>query len=157
MKRSADNFAVGIGWFSIALGLAELLAPRAMARAAGLHGHETLVRLYGVREIATGVAILAAWDRKPWLWSRVAGDAVDLATLARGRRPNSALAMAAVAGVTAADIATAARLQRADRAAMRPVFDYSDRSGFPKPAAEMRGAALKRGQTPFQERERAPA
>jgi hypothetical protein len=40
---------------------------------------------------------------------------------------------------------------------MRPVFDYSDRSGFPKPAAEMRGAALKRGQTPFQERERSPA
>ena len=151
LKRSGDNVACGLGFFSIGLGLAELLAPRLVARAAGLRGQETLVRLYGVREIATGVGLLLAWDRKPWLWGRVAGDALDLATLARGK--NNAMAIAAVAGVTAADIATAATLQRADRESTRPVFDYSDRSGFPKPASEMRGAARKQGQTLFQKRE----
>ncbi len=154
LKRSADNVACGLGLFSIGLGLAELLAPRVVARAAGLQGQETLVRLYGVREIAAGVGLLLAWNRAPWLWGRVAGDALDLATLAHGK--NNAMAIAAVAGVTAADIATAATLQRAERQSTRPVFDYSDRSGFPKPASEMRGAALKQGQTPLQKRQPAP-
>ena len=153
MRKSADDVASGLGWFSIGLGVAELVAPRLVARAAGLTGHETLVRLYGVREIATGVGILLAWNRKPWMWARVAGDAADLATLARGRRPNAVGAMAAVAGVTALDIGTAAALQSVERKAARPMFDYSDRSGFPKPAQQMRGIARqpqKQGQAPGQ-------
>lgn len=150
MRKSADDVASGLGWFSIGLGVAELIAPRWVARATGLKGRHTLVRLYGVREIVTGVGILLAWDRKPWIWGRVAGDAVDLATLSRGKRPNAAAAMAAVAGVTALDIGTAAALHRADHLAARPMFDYSDRSGFPRPAQQMRGIARKEkpGQTP---------
>jgi hypothetical protein len=49
--------------------------------------------------------------------------------------------MAAVAGVAAVDVYAALG---ASRQPERPVFDYSDRSGFPKPAAEMRGIARMR-------------
>ena len=61
-----------------------------------------------MREIATGAAILASHDPAPWIWTRVGGDALDLATLATGfasetaRKPHVMLAVAAVAGVTAA-------------------------------------------------------
>lgn len=149
LKNSADNAACALAWFSIGLGMAQLLAPRLVARAAGLDRRTSLLRLYGVREIVTGVGILLAWDRKPWVWARVAGDAVDLATLSRGSRPNAKAAMAAVAGVTALDVGAAAALHVADRAPARPMFDYSDRSGFPRPATQMRGIARKQGQTPF--------
>ena len=151
MRKSGDGLAWALGWFSIGLGVAEVVAPRFMARATGLRGQEGLLRLYGMREIATGIGLLLAWNRKPWMWARVAGDAVDLATLSAAKRPNATAAMAAVAGVTALDIGTAASLHRADRKARRPMFDYSDRSGFPQPAQQMRGIARqqKQGQTPF--------
>lgn len=47
-----------------------------------MHGQERLIRAYGVREIAKGVGILTSPNPTPWLWGRVAGDALDLATLA---------------------------------------------------------------------------
>ncbi|MCV5663573.1 hypothetical protein OFN50_31615, partial [Escherichia coli] len=53
----AEQLAQALGWFSIALGAAELLAPHRMARPLGLAGQERLVAAYGVREIATGVGI----------------------------------------------------------------------------------------------------
>ena len=43
-----------IMWFSIGLGLAELVAPRALTRALGAEGHETMVQGFGLREIAAG-------------------------------------------------------------------------------------------------------
>jgi hypothetical protein len=46
-----------------------------------MKNHHTLIRAYGLREIAAGIGILAAIRRAPWVWSRVAGDAMDLATL----------------------------------------------------------------------------
>jgi len=83
-----DRMAKGLGYLSIALGAAELVAPRAMCRAAGLNGMEPLVRSYGAREIATGVAILTSHNRAPWIWGRVAGDMADIATVATGIRRN---------------------------------------------------------------------
>jgi hypothetical protein len=136
-----EAVALGLAWFSIALGLAELVAPRAMARATGLTGREGLLQLYGAREIATGVALLVCRDKAPAMWGRVAGDALDVATLASGRQPHAGAALAAVGGVAALDAWTAASLQRRRNRRLRPVFDYSGRSGFPKPAAQMRGAA----------------
>jgi hypothetical protein len=134
----AEAVARALGWFSIGLGLAELLAHRALARAAGLEGRERLLQVYGVREIATGVAILLARNPKPWIAARVAGDALDIATLAAGRNPRAAAALGALAGVTALDTYTALSLGRKpDR-----VFDYSGRSGFRSAASAMRGAAL---------------
>ena len=57
ISRSADYaepLAKGLGCFSIALGLMELIAPRTLARTLGMTGSETLLAGYGVREIATG-------------------------------------------------------------------------------------------------------
>lgn len=41
----------GLGWFSIGLGLAELLAPRGIAKISGVRGNTGLIRLFGLREI----------------------------------------------------------------------------------------------------------
>jgi hypothetical protein len=139
MRQSrAQALANGLGWFSIGLGLAELLAPRFMARAAGVDSGERMVRLCGVREVAVGIGLLAARNKAPWLWGRVAGDAVDLAVTSTGSGMRAAAALTAVAGVTALDVAAARRTQTPDQP--RPIFDYSNRSGFPLPPEQMRGS-----------------
>jgi hypothetical protein len=102
--------ATFLGLFSIALGLAEFLSPRRMSELTGVP-RPALLRGYGVREMTSGVGILACARPAGWLWSRVAGDVLDLATLAaayaeadsedRRRVMRSA---AAVAGVTVLDV-----------------------------------------------------
>jgi hypothetical protein len=142
-----DTLARGLGVFSIALGLVELAAARSLTRALGMKGNETLVRAYGVREIATGVAILASKDPTPWIWGRVAGDALDVATLVTGlesdnrKKDNVVLALAAVAGVTALDVYCAQALSQESPHPLPPIRDYSKRSGLPRPPQAMRGAA----------------
>jgi len=140
--------AVGLGIFSIGLGLAELLAPRRMARATGLPGREALLKAYGAREIASGIALLAADDPAPWLWARVAGDALDVSTLAAAagngdskRAKHAIAAILAVAPVAMLDVASALLAQSRDNARRRAAWDYSDRSGFGAPVEQMRGAA----------------
>jgi hypothetical protein len=122
-RTSAEQLALGLGWFSLALGAAEILAPRQLARLIGVPASERTtqtLRAYGVREIAAGVGILARPDASRWLWSRVGGDALDLATLgaaARDERSDPArlaFAAAAVAGVTALDILAARRLDHSE-------------------------------------------
>ena len=49
-----DTLARGLGMFSIGLGLAEVFAARSLTRFLGMEGHETLIRAYGLREIANG-------------------------------------------------------------------------------------------------------
>ncbi|WP_336488216.1 cyclase dehydrase [Methylobacterium nigriterrae] len=145
--EATDALARGLGWFSIGLGLTELVAGRRLARGLGLRGQEDLIRAYGLREIGTGFGILAADDPAPWIWARVAGDALDLATLASGlnnrnrRMDNLMIAIAAVAGVTAVDIICADTLSRETRRPLRPLADYRGRSGYPKGLAASRGAA----------------
>jgi hypothetical protein len=142
---ATDTLARGLGIFSIALGIAEIAAPRALARALGMKGQEGLIAGYGVREIATG--ILASKDPTPWIWGRVAGDGLDLATLAtalEGRNPkkgNVGIAMAAVAGVTALDVYCAQTLSRESPHPLPPMQDYSDRTGYPGGIEQSHGAA----------------
>ena len=50
----SDRMARSIGWFSLALGAVELLAPRVLTRFLGIEGREGLLRAYGVREIGSG-------------------------------------------------------------------------------------------------------
>jgi hypothetical protein len=146
-KGSVIALARGLGWFSIGLGLAEVLAPRTLTEQLGMEGKEPLLRFYGAREIAEGIGILMTGNPAPWVWGRVAGDAIDLATLATGldahnpKKGNVAIALAAVAGVTALDGVCAQALSGAARGGHRVVRDYSDRRGMPKPPDEMRGAA----------------
>src|SRR6476661_8425444 len=99
----AERLARGLGWFSIGLGLTELLAPR----------------LDGLREIASGLMIFSQ-GKKPatGVWSRVAGDVMDLATLgAAAVSPSTNKAgvlfgIANVLGVTALDVLCAQELSR---------------------------------------------
>jgi hypothetical protein len=116
-KNGAMTVARGLGWFSLALGAAELLAPGRISRFLGLRDHHALIRSYGLREIGSGAGLLLGARMAPWLWARVAGDAVDLGSLAaaRGesRRPRALnAALASVAAVTALDVATGLRAQR---------------------------------------------
>ena len=136
-SSAALTLARGLGWFSIGLGLAELLLSRRVGRLVGLSGQEHLLQACGMREIASGCGILASRQPGPtgfWVWSRVAGDAVDMALLgaaavapSRGGHPVAALA--AVAGVTALDITCARALQLQAHAAHQD-HDYSDRNGI---------------------------
>jgi len=148
--ETAHSMARGLGWFSIGLGLAELLAPRALTRGLGMEGNEQIVQAYGVREIATGIGILSSNQPAPWIWGRVGGDALDIATLAAGlqqdnpKKDNVELALVAVAGVTALDVVCGASLARHSSPKLRrrrPAIDYRRRTGFPKPPEQMRGAA----------------
>lgn len=119
---SAETLASGLGWFSIGLGAAEVLAPETIAQLIGLQdGAEwrAPVRFFGVREIAAGAGILARRSPVGGLWSRVAGDLIDLATLGmvissrKSNRTRAAVAAAAVLGVTALDIYCSQKLTRA--------------------------------------------
>jgi hypothetical protein len=138
-SRSAnDQMAKGLGYFSLMLGLSELFAPRAISEAVGLDGLHGVVRGYGMREIAAGVAILQSHDATPWVWGRVIGDVADIATVAAGAKQvksaRTVAALAVLAGATALDGLCAARLgaEKGGRATARA--DYSARSGFPKGA-----------------------
>jgi uncharacterized membrane protein len=119
-KVSAERLARGLGWFSVGLGLAELLLPGAVAKLAGGRGkHTGLIRLYGVRELASG-AMIFSQGRRPaaGVWSRVAGDAIDLATLGVAfltpstNKAGVTFAAANVLGVTALDVICAQELSR---------------------------------------------
>jgi hypothetical protein len=145
-NTTAGKLALQLGWFSIALGALELFASRRVARTLGMRGQEPLIRAYGVREIVKGVGILTSPNPTPWLWGRVAGDALDLGTLALAyrngpRRRNVAIAMANVATVTALDVLAAQQLGAVAQRQQQPARDYSMRSGFPKGVAASRGLA----------------
>src|SRR5690242_5119086 len=109
---TADRMAKALGWFSIGLGLTELVAAERLTRALGMEGKEALVRAYGVRELAHGLLSLSP-DKHLGLWSRVAGDGLDIATLLSAmrqdnpKRDNVGLALAAVLGVTLLDAVAA--------------------------------------------------
>ena len=115
--ESAEQIANGLGWFSIGLGLAELFAPKALARLIGAEGkHTGLIRFMGLREITAGVGILTTTKPAGWVWARVAGDAIDLACLTaacmspKADRGKLTAASVAVIGVTALDIYDAQKL-----------------------------------------------
>jgi uncharacterized membrane protein len=103
------KLATGLGWFSVALGLAEILAPRALARLIGVRHHPILFAALGLREITSGIGILSQQRAAGWLWSRVAGDVMDLSLLGTAFATDPAderrveAAAAAVAGVTVLD------------------------------------------------------
>ena len=97
---TADQLARALGWFSIGLGAFELFAPRAITRALGAEGNEGLVRLYGAREIGSGILTLSL-EKDAGLWGRVAGDGLDILTVAQ--RPSPQQPQARQCGPCAAD------------------------------------------------------
>jgi uncharacterized membrane protein len=116
-----ERVARGLGWFSIGLGLAQVAAPRTVARMIGVDDDDTnrnTMLAIGVREIASGVGILTRERPVGPVWSRVGGDMMDLALLSRalgsGRSEKNrvAAATAAVVGVTILDVLTGQGLRR---------------------------------------------
>ncbi len=95
VRRSAvESRAIGLGWFSVALGLTQLLAPRQVARLYGVDEDEgatrTALRAVGFRELACGVGLLSEPRSAAWAWARTAGDVMDLALLGYAWQRNSA-------------------------------------------------------------------
>ena len=142
-----------LGWASLLLGLAELLAPARVERAAGIRDRLAAVRGFGARELVTGAGLLMTRRPEPWVWARIAGDCADAAVLATARqrrrawRPSTTgsdprlAAFATVAALTAVDLACAEALRRERKGLVSRERDWSERSGFPRPVAEMRGVA----------------
>lgn len=112
-RHRTDRLARGLGWASIGLGAVQLAAPNTVRRMAGIDDSSAariLVPAAGVRELAHAVFLLGSRDPARRVWTRLAGDALDLTTLGRAvarrrgeRRGRAAVAMAAVAGITAVD------------------------------------------------------
>jgi hypothetical protein len=146
-KARAQTAATALGVFSLAIGAVELLLPRRLARATGMSAPSPLLVACGLREIGTGIGLLTARNKTPWLWARVACDAIDLAALAHGARRNDGhrgralVSIAAVAGVALADAAALRKTQQQASQRKRASFDYSDRVGLALSPDEMRGQA----------------
>ncbi|MEE7493724.1 cyclase dehydrase [Methylobacterium oryzae] len=142
------ELAQGLGWFSIGLGVTEVTCGAAIARWLGMPRSAPVIRAYGVREILQGVGILGASDPTPWISARVAGDALDIATVLPGleghnpHKDNVLIALVVLAGVTAVDVICARGLAEAPLAPSEKVrSDFRRRSGFRRRAEAMRGAA----------------
>ncbi|MBN6054634.1 SRPBCC family protein [Nonomuraea sp. RK-328] len=114
-----DRFARALGWTSLALGTAQVAAPRAVTRLCGVDdapGATTVARLVGGRELLHAALLLGAKNPAQWAWTRVAGDTMDLGILGRAaanrtgtRRARALAALGAVAGIAALDAACARR------------------------------------------------
>jgi uncharacterized membrane protein len=126
-KQSADSTGLsrGLGWLGVTLGVTELAFPRTLASVVGVDNRSPassmIVRAMGVREIASGMAVLATPRHPAPLWARVIGDAIDLGLLglamtARGsNRRRLALTLGAIAGVTVVDVLASRSSARARR------------------------------------------
>jgi uncharacterized membrane protein len=90
--RPLERRALGLGWFSVGLGLAQLLAPRQVARWIGADEDDPATRAtlmgVGVRELTCGVGLLSKSRAATWAWARFAGDVMDLVLLGRVWRAN---------------------------------------------------------------------
>lgn len=116
-----EKLADFLGLFSLGLGLAEIVAPHAMARMVGVRrpGDATrlTIRLLGLREIGHGLALLSNPQPRKAAWSRVVGDAIDLALLGKvladpeNDRGLALFATANVLAVSALDVMSATQLQ----------------------------------------------
>lgn len=120
-RGTGERLAKGLGWFSIGLGVPQVLAPGRVNRLIGVDDsrqNRAVMRAMGVRELAGAPGILDRPRPAGFLFARVAGDALDLAVLgaalrARGNVPaRVAAAMAAVAGVTVLDVIASAKTSR---------------------------------------------
>ena len=116
---STKKAALGLGYFSIALGLLELAAPGRLARFLGVEnkGARNTIFAFGLRELFAGAMLLRAPAASMNMWNRVIGDTIDAGALGlaatRTSRPwNVALAGGIVAGAFAADLVTARALDR---------------------------------------------
>lgn len=119
------NSALGqfLAVFSIGLGLAEVTASEQVAALAGVRDMNTnrnWFKAVGLRELAVGALLLLKSRSATLVWSRVAGDAMDLSLLgaalvsakAEANKDKTIRALATVAAITLLDIYTAKKLSQ---------------------------------------------
>ena len=120
MGVAVKRVALGLGYFSIALGLIEAAAPGRLAKLLGLGGSKAArnnLFAFGLRELAAGGMLLRGPAVSTNVWNRVVGDALDAGALALAWKGSSrkgavAGALAFVGGAMAADWLTARALDR---------------------------------------------
>jgi uncharacterized membrane protein len=120
--QDGSALATALGVFSLALGTAQVLSPDGVSRLAGVRGSSPTVqavqRVFGARELVQGTGILASASPRGWVWSRVAGDVLDVGALllaartAGHDRTRTGIALAALGGVGVADLVAALQLSR---------------------------------------------
>jgi hypothetical protein len=118
-KTQVERITTTLGFAQLALAAFELARPGALARSIGLEKNHTFLKGFGAREMATGAGLFG-WrrgrGRSLWIWARVAGDAMDVATLAPAlsranpRRNAAFLVLGVVAVVTVIDVLCAKAL-----------------------------------------------
>ena len=108
------KIGLGLGFFSIGLGLVEVAAPGRLARWLGVEGKTSkrVIGLFGARELLAGGMLLRGPAVSTNAWNRVIGDGMDAAALglafARSSRKGVvAGAMGFVAGAALLDFITA--------------------------------------------------
>lgn len=111
-----------LGWLSVGLGTLQLTAPRVVQRLSGTDDSRTaraMVPLVGARELIQGAGLLGSRKTAWWAWTRVGGDAMDLASLgvalarrSGARRRRLAGMTGVVMAIAAVDLVTALRAGR---------------------------------------------
>lgn len=145
--RAQDRRGAALGWLSIGLGAAQLIAPRQMARLIGADEQDDatsfVLRLIGSRELLCGVGLLSQSHPRTWAWGRVAGDVMDLALLgsllpAKDTRNDRLLvAGAAVLGVGCLDAYAALRSQGAHGDLAREGLEVHETVTIARPPEEV--------------------
>jgi len=114
-----ERLARFLGWFSIGLGISEALAPKQVAQLIGIRDdgeNPQILMGLGLREITSGLGILANSKPGGWLWGRVGGDAMDLTLLGvalasnNNEKPRVLMAIGSIVGVTALDLYASTKL-----------------------------------------------
>ena len=115
----AKKAGLGLGYFSIALGLLEVAAPGRLARWLGVENETArkTILAFGARELLAGGALLRGPAVSTNVWNRVLGDLIDagalgLAARSSTRKRSLAFAGGVVAGALVADVLTATTLDR---------------------------------------------
>ena len=120
-RGAGERLAKGLGWFSVGLGVPQVLTPGRMNRLIGVDDsgqNRAVMRAMGVRELAGAPGILDRPRPSGFLFARVAGDALDLALLGAALRAKGSVrarvvvAAAAVLGVTVLDVIASAKTSR---------------------------------------------
>ncbi len=117
-SSSTSTFAFALGVLSIGIGLIEIFAPKKVAHFVGIdeERYNGIIQSMGVRELVNGVGLLSnPGHARPWLWTRIAGDVLDLALLGSAwgtvgaNKSRLCAAISSVAGVAAADVVVTSR------------------------------------------------
>ena len=116
-RRADSTVSRALGWLSLGLGIAAMFRSRSLGAAIGMESREGALKMMGTHELVSATGLLGSRNPTPWLWSRVAGDVMDLAMLGRAsiqrsRRNRALAALGVVAAVTAVDVGASVSVMR---------------------------------------------